>query len=653
MFCPNCGKDNNDNVKYCKFCGKEIVDKKEDGIHMEEENNAAPPIKVYVVVGALLLLLVFVIIIASKKGDDSSDKDTKQEEKIESQKDNSQPDEKNKENEKPDEGDVVVFQDPLVERCVRTTLGKRYDEKITTNDCASITKLLIDCDLDMGITFSRTSLDGSVANYIDLCDLQYFTELEELIIDNNIDRDMLVNLDAIKYCTNLRRLSMEDNHGLYVSQMPQVGYKYLADIVQALPRLEYIDLGYIVPQEYKELIAGNNQKLVFEDTVSWLDANKGIQTNWVSSESEISTYVNAWTYGYNREETICSVLNASGWEELEKLVNALPTETEDVYVRYDGRDTIDMSIFVRFKNLKTLTIGNPSIFYMDDYSEQAVNVENIEKLVNNKELFSLNLCGVICDFNELKGLTQLKELTIYTSIINSLDFLPDLSDLRELTLLYNVMPNTEGFFDKYGSEFSRLRFLRIEDSSTAIYDGIYCIPNLETLSILDRVGVVYSFGAISQCKTLENLQLFNREEYNLGLEELAGLDSLKFLMVHNTQDVDNVSGLDEILALPSLVSVSVVASIGNTYYENLNVWSNLATRNPKISFLVIGGYISEMLMYHVQNGDWTLRECMGNYIDYYYNLYAAGISCGGYDYLMLRYPERYSDGADIMTELNY
>lgn len=43
MFCPNCGKENKDNVQYCKYCGVAFknnnVDVQEQPINDEDKEN--------------------------------------------------------------------------------------------------------------------------------------------------------------------------------------------------------------------------------------------------------------------------------------------------------------------------------------------------------------------------------------------------------------------------------------------------------------------------------------------------------------------------------------------------------------------------------------------------------------------------------------
>ena len=83
-----------------------------------------------------------------------------------------------------------------------------------------------------------------------MCDLRYLTGLEELYIDNNVKVDYLANMDVITNCKELEKLCMQYNPIMYYSD-GEVGrgYKYLLKIIEQLPELEYLDLGYFVPKQ--------------------------------------------------------------------------------------------------------------------------------------------------------------------------------------------------------------------------------------------------------------------------------------------------------------------------------------------------------------------------------------------------------------------
>lgn len=58
MFCPECGRENEDHARFCCQCGT-LLDNTEDGVQ-EEENNTGWEIARFSVVVFLVIVIVFI-----------------------------------------------------------------------------------------------------------------------------------------------------------------------------------------------------------------------------------------------------------------------------------------------------------------------------------------------------------------------------------------------------------------------------------------------------------------------------------------------------------------------------------------------------------------------------------------------------------------
>lgn len=489
---------------------------------------------------------------------------------------------------------VVEFQDPLVERCVRMELGKVDGEPVTAGECALLEKLTIDCDLEYSYVNCWTNLSGiAVANYVDLCDLRYMTGLKELEIDNDVLRDTLVNMDAIGSCSKLEQLTMQYNpmSTFYYGTLP-MGYKYLAGIVEKLPSLTYINLGYPVPAEHQEIVCQGRKDLVFE-----ADFAEGTFVEDISSPDEwelvatqdIEKYIASWTEGYDDRELYS--LKVNNQATFDELLEELPVELEDLHIQIAGADALDMKGVERFKNLKTFSLLNEISYsdFQDNHSKMAVDIKGLEALGGCEELYSVSFVGVEGDFTPLADLVRLKELSLHRCVFDSPKFIGEIPKLRELVVVYNSCEDLQGYLLENGASFEELRYLRTENGEASDYAGIEKYPNLEMLSIGSMCGVT-DVKYIAKCPRLKYL-FFETPNEELDISALKERKSLKFLFINSWSDLENLTGVEEVVKA-NVVSV-ILPFTHSGYrvednYDDINSWIDAAVSNPNISCFIPG-----------------------------------------------------------------
>jgi len=454
---------------------------------------------------------------------------------------------------------VVEFQDPLVERCVRKTLGKSYDEEITIGECRSIKSLLVDCKLDSSFsvwTMSATGSGDMLCNYVDFCDFKYLTGLEELYIDNQIKYDTLVNLDAIGNCAKLKKLCMQYNPmGTYYSGDMPKGYKYLQNIICNMPELEYLDLGYFVPTEFKQMLQGENTNLVISDgeNASYgREASSALfyrdeERNWNEVEM-VEDYAAGWDYVYdgNGADAVQakSILTVGSISELETVLDLLPAETEDIVLHVKTMDVLDFELFLKFPNLKTLSIAGNNSSVLEN---KRTPVKNIGKLNELPELFALNMAGCSGDFAEIGELKNLKELSVVQCGFDSCEFLSKMQKLRELIMISYV--GNEENYDvlEYIDGMPGLRYL-----STRNVGNLEGIENAESLETVRCFRALTSFEPVGKSNTVKNVIISDRAKEAVDLSPLENMKQLEMLVFVGG---DKVTSADAILALPKLISI--------------------------------------------------------------------------------------------------
>ncbi|MCR5459100.1 MAG: hypothetical protein K6F51_04300 [Acetatifactor sp.] len=498
------------------------------------------------------------------------------------------------------QSEAVTFRDPLVERCVREELGKSATAAITKKDCENLKKLTIDSRKDIGLNYNEIFHRLEYQNYVDLSDLQYLTGLKELRILPYVSDveycDNYVGLSAISSCKKLTKLAILTDKEIVEEKW---GYKYLADLVKELPDLKTLEFGSEVPERYQTILKGENNKLdfVFEE--------RGVNTReyWWPIEIECM----------NLEE--------------------LPEDTEDIALNLHPGDEVDFSSFARFKHLKQLTIWcdveRPSNNREKFEKDQLFKVYNIDALKDNKELFSLNLCGAYGDFDGIGELSQLKELSMVTCILGEPTFLSKLSELRELTFCLNYATHFSDYLTE--KNFPKLAFLRTNKSLLKNMDTVAELKDLKMLSLQEALGMTYrddepvSISEIAKCKQLEYLELYLRECENL--EAFAQLKNLKYLMIASSE---KMTGLSSVLELPELYGAYMVTGGMTDASEDVREMIE-ACRYPKLSVFVNSRYSNFMGAIYARNGLDGLKDYVRERMEGFKACVEANICNGGYE----------------------
>jgi len=609
MFCSNCGKEIADTTRFCPYCGYQhagAAPSTQASVVAAPDSQPvqATPAKkrskkwLWGVFAAAAVVIIAVVCVGFLFSDSE-----------------------------------ITFQDPLVERCVRLTLDKGADEPITKKECAAIEELLIDCDLDISGTLNLVTASWDAANYIDLCDLQYLTGLKELVIDNHVSRDMLVNLDAMSHCRKLEKLTMQYNpsENYHDGALP-MGYKYLAEIIAQLPELEELDLGYMVAEEHQQLLMGDNTKL---EIVNDSDPFMVLQNTSTFYPADMNSYLNGWSYAYNEDSTHSRTLHVriGDQDELEEFLDTLPRKTEDICIYYSG-ESLDLEPVSDFKHLKTLTIVCP--FRVYSYGD--TRLKNLDALAANKDLFSLNLCGVNGDFEEIGSLTQLKELSLSFCLFEDTDFLKSLTNLRELSFTINDYCDLLDYIKDNGDRHEALSFLRIYTlNDTMTYKGLAALPNLETLSLYSDISTM---KYIAQCSKLKHFSFETAGKDRLDLSDLTQLDALEYLYINQMNRPEPLEGVEEILALPNMTSLTLptVAFTEENEYKVMNSWIDAAVKNASVSYLMM----NRRLFHDMTLNGQDIHEMLD-----INKLYDAQIICGGYDLSLIKLPGKYSTIDDV------
>lgn len=503
-------------------------------------------------------------------------------------------------NDENDGNEIVEFKDFLVERCVRKELNYDWDEDITQKELEGITSLCISSMYDPTFSESRNTISELMyRGYIDLCDLKYLKNLEELRIDAFINSDSIVNLDSVTECKKLKKVyipcSLES-----INSINPLGYKYWQNIVSELPELEYLDLGLYFDEHMKEVVLSktnkkdiefysgpkgdwrnNDVETFFYQTYTPQDYSE-IRMIYEDKMETISNYEEAWDFEYksiiDRIESIRST-NCVGWLfptiyadnmlELETELENLSENTEDIIIVYDSKDEFDFSVFEKFSNLVTLTVfatefeqekyvdsGTFTIVEGDYVGTSAINLSSLS---NNEKLQVLNLAGFVGDISDITQIQNLRELSIVMCAMDSVEFISELTSVNELVLELFTDGSEEEFYSNIDNEVSTLRGLRcyVDDNYNAP-DNIDSYRNINDMESLETLFIVHDcfLNNIVQSKTIKNLHVsFGMKELNnLSFEQMKNLE---VLVLSGGSDVNYSS----IIELPNIKSVVYPSSM--------------------------------------------------------------------------------------------
>ncbi len=478
---------------------------------------------------------------------------------------------------------TMEFEDFLVERCVREELGIDWDEEITYEEVAEIEELVISS------AYNPTILDDRqlpvYTGYVDLTDLQYFTNLEELTLNMYIHCDTIANLEAITNCKKLKKLSVPCNLGIKNTRsIGNLGYKYWADILAELPKLEYLDLGMYVDEHMKEAMLAETRNKDIEFYQADDDyMNKeciyaaGFGTRLVYNVSDAAEYNDSWDYDFEGYETmykdfdsisygdgyegVFPVLEGNEEEIIEKL-SMLSDNTEDIIIKYQG-EYFDFSVLERFDNLVTLSINGVSGYKAitpTDGSVNYVGVEprNLDTLAEFEYLQVLNLCGFQGDLSDIAKCKELREVSLDNCSPSSADFISKLKDVKELTLgLYTYGKNDEDnqiYWGNLGKEVCSLSDLKLYRDNNVIVGNYDCYENIEDMSSLETLFIDGASGeleSVLKSQTIKYLCLQGKEvvwesSKKASFEEMKNLQVCYLDCFATNFDYESLLDLNEI-----------------------------------------------------------------------------------------------------------
>jgi hypothetical protein len=443
---------------------------------------------------------------------------------------------------KNNENEVVVFEDPNFERYIRSYLGKSSEEEIMTNELAEITELVI----DRRFVELELSVIGSHKMYtllrMDLTDLKYFSNLTKLDIQNELG-DFLYSLDSIGYCTKLTELSVRYN---FISQHQYKqasemnffadirGYKTLYTILDKLPHLKKLDLGYTLPdhilQEVQEKVPNaiifNDQP--YEDKSRYKDYNN-LHTLIIELDSlapDTAVINMLLEEGEDINEAIKKVASF-------KNLNILRIVTKDMDVMEVNLDPI-----ADHSNLEELVISIGT----NDLDEKRVVLKGkaLETIPNLKYL---TLKGLVVTDKEISTLIGLESLNISLSYIDGLSFLTSCTNLYQLKLVHisstlededNIMGSIKQGMEKQ----TKLLYLTTQMSGPILFN---CPEVLEGMTELrdymayeGNYEPFYDKLNFTNCKKIKRIVLSSPSPPPLGTFDFSifkGLTKLETLWV--------------------------------------------------------------------------------------------------------------------------
>ena len=479
-------------------------------------------------------------------------------------------------------GEKVEFESFLIERCVRKTLGKGWDEDVTTSDLAKIKELVIQevynpaiiAEFTIGTQGDdeetggrKTIYEGELSNftYIDLSDLKYFVNLEVLKIDNINTDSMIANIDAITNCKELKELYLLYNFsGDSPKNFGGVGYLYWAGIIAELPKLKVVDFStYLDSKAQANLLSKTSNKdiqIVQHDmeTVGRVYWRHTAVANYMKYIDDAKAYKSAWNHDYRGLEKTSQLvyksdadgvfpyLEAKSEAEVEALLSSLDADTEDIIIKLDKTiESIDLNLFSRFEKLVTLTVINESTsrVLIETWNEELgcytyevkeyemPTIVNSSALKSNKNLKSISLVGLDGDFTGITEITDLRELYMSGCVVGSCDY----AKLNKLNTFVSLNFGTNNEIYNLKNAKSVKMFMISMEQISDIIDGM---NKLETLIVVNG-GMDVKWSEINT-PSLKNLFINQtKSAYRLDDEALTNIkeiDNLAILKMKFTND---------------------------------------------------------------------------------------------------------------------
>ncbi len=517
--------------------------------------------------------------------------------------------------------DEIYFSDFLVERCVRKTLNKSWDDKITKADAASVKSLLIDpiYNPSIGINNSPSPSFYFYEGHIDLVDLKYLTGLEILKIDNLVNYDMVVNVDCISNCKKLKRLYMQWNPTLYnPCSGIGYGYRYWADIIGELPDLEYVDLGIYVDSHMKEIMLSktSNKQITFYNGYNDRYATQLLNTALASYSNPMTVITDVWQYEstmkyeYNGNDIDLNsdtqsmlgkipIIEVDSYDDLQQKINRLSDTTEDLCISLWKECTeFDCNLLSKFKKLNTLTIVKSGTYlYYSAGRYELVKLKNTDKITEIPHLQVINLGACRGDISFLKNVKDLRELALSACDITGINALGKAERLTEFKIFQSRCGNIKSEFAAVeGNNLKKLKYYRCfgnDEIMTNYMAALEYMPKLQTLSVPTDIP---DLSVLKCCNELENLDIWGymkEKEYNI--KEIVSLSKLKTVCIY----VGKIVNASEILNMPNIVSVVLPKAVNNIDSTEVNMLIKSAAVHNKLSmFAIING----------PSGDYTKDE---------------------------------------------
>lgn len=497
---------------------------------------------------------------------------------------------------------LVVFEDPLFERYIRSYLDKSTEDKITSKELAGITELVIDRRfVEIDLTYNLSTLVR-----MDLTDLKHFPNLIKLDIQNN-HGDILYSLDAIGDCSKLTELSLSYDYStrrLSQNIFPDAhGYKTLYSILEKLPELKKLDLDLGIGIDLPDDIIEEVQKIVPDTTI--VNGHRESQSYTYRDYSDVITTVKDLN-SLTPDETVINMLldeNENIDEAIIKVASFKQLKILRMFSKDKNLEEINIAPIAGHLNLEEIMIGKHFIM-----KEKAVlKGDALDSLPNLKYLTLLQM-----DVNdsEISKLTKLKSLDLSFCNIDDVTFLTSCTNLYQLKLCFissqsedndkaiatvkkGMLKQTKlqylstymtGPIFYYNPEvisgMTQLRdFTSYEGNGVDVDSDYYSRLNFENNINLKRVVLsspspssgTFDFSVFKGLSKLETLWLANYASiHNENI--LLGLDNLKFFNYERgrikdlEKEIENINNISTVLIeLPNIsaVSYNLVASLFN------------------------------------------------------------------------------------------
>lgn len=343
----------------------------------------------------------------------------------------------------------VYFNDPVIEKVVRKTLGKNDTAEILSSELWTLEQLKI------------TSWDGQITDY---SDLHWFKKVPALVLEGqqSLDYDALLIFDDLKTLW-LKNCSVTTADLEKVSKIVTLEVLNLTD--NSIASLSYI----VDMPNIRELIIPENSLsdlTVISDMV--LLEKLDLRENAVENIDAVSSLKNLRYL--DLEDNLVS--------DLSPLVG-----TQLTYLNVTRCPVGDITSIGSLLNLETFKADYCEIYDISPLS--TCSKMSILSLKNNQ----------ITDISSLLNLKSLTTLDLSENFISSSTSMVDMLALKELYLAYNSFSNVTAFVG-----MPSLELLDVEHNNITSVEALKDCPKLQTL---------YCFGnAVEDSDKLENITVY-------------------------------------------------------------------------------------------------------------------------------------------------